>query len=144
VTINFSGGSNTVDAALASTTTALVGNATFSGGYGQPNHTTKDATVGMAVQKCGRTTSCTHGQVAAINATVTVQYDVGVATFVNQVVVGGKRGAFSKAGDSGSLIVTDDANANPVALLFAGGQTTTIGNPINAVLAALGATIDGK
>jgi hypothetical protein len=63
---------------------------------------------------------------------------------VNQVVVGGKRGAFSKAGDSGSLIVTDDANANPVALLFAGGQTTTIGNPINAVLAALGATIDGK
>jgi hypothetical protein len=144
VTINFSGGSNTVDAALASTTTALVGNATFSGGYGQPNHTTKDATVGLAVQKCGRTTSCTHGQVAAINATVTVQYDVGVATFVNQVVVGGKRGAFSKAGDSGSLIVTDDANANPVALLFAGGQTTTIGNPINAVLAALGATIDGK
>lgn len=144
VTINFSGGSNTVDAALASTTSSLVGNATFTGGYGQPNHTTKDATVGMAVQKCGRTTSCTHGQVAAINATVTVQYDVGVATFVNQVVVGGKRSAFSKAGDSGSLIVTDDANANPVALLFAGGQTTTIGNPINAVLQALGAAIDGK
>jgi hypothetical protein len=31
-----------------------------------------------------------------------------------------------------------------VALLFAGGQTTTIGNPIGAVLSALGVTIDGK
>ncbi|HWG54780.1 MAG TPA: hypothetical protein VN677_15905 [Gemmatimonadaceae bacterium] len=144
VTIQFGGGTNTVDAALASTTTSLVGNATFSGGYGQPNHTTKAATVRMAVQKCGRTTGCTHGSVSAINATVTVQYDIGVATFVNQVVVGGQHGAFSKAGDSGSLIVTDDANANPVALLFAGGQTTTIGNPIDAVLQALGVTIDGK
>jgi hypothetical protein len=73
-----------------------------------------------------------------------VQYESGVATFVNQVVVSGRKGAFSKAGDSGSLIVTDDANANPVALLFAGGQTSTIGNPIDAVLSALGVTIDGK
>ena len=144
VTIKFGGGNNTVDAALASTTTGNVGNATFSGGYGVPSSTTRDAAPNMLVQKCGRTTSCTHGAVSAINATVNVQYDGGVATFVSQVVVSGKRGAFSKAGDSGSLIVTDDAAANPVALLFAGGQTTTIGNPINAVLSALGVTIDGK
>jgi hypothetical protein len=143
VRINFSG-NNTVDAAIASTTTSLVGNATFSGGYGVPNSTTKAATIGMLVQKCGRTTSCTHGTVGAIDATVRVQYETGVATFVNQVVVTGNRGAFSKAGDSGSLIVTDDSNANPVALLFAGGQTSTIGNPIGAVLSALGVTIDGK
>ncbi len=143
VKINFSG-SNTVDAAIASTTTSLVGNATFSGGYGVPNSTTKAATIGMLVQKCGRTTTCTHGSVASINATVNVQYDGGVANFVNQVVVTGKKGAFSKAGDSGSLIVTDDANAYPVALLFAGSQTSTIGNPTGAVLSALGVTIDGK
>jgi hypothetical protein len=98
----------------------------------------------MLVQKCGRTTGCTHGSVAAVDAAVRVQYESGIANFVNQVVVTGKRGAFSKAGDSGSLIVTDDSNANPVALLFAGGQTTTIGNPIGAVLSALGVTIDGK
>ncbi|MGH7487387.1 MAG: hypothetical protein ACREMY_17565, partial [bacterium] len=61
VTITFGSGTNTVDAALASTTSSLVGNATFSGGYGQPNQTTKAATVRMAVQKCGRTTGCTHG-----------------------------------------------------------------------------------
>jgi len=143
VRINFSG-NNTVDAAIASTTTSMVGSATFTGGYGQPSSTTKGATIGMLVQKCGRTTSCTHGSVASIDATVRVQYETGVATFVNQVVVTGKRGAFSKAGDSGSLIVTDDSNANPVALLFAGGQTSTIGNPIGAVLSALGVTIDGK
>ena len=143
VRIDFSG-NNTVDAAIASTTTSMVGNATFTGGYGVPSSTTKAATIGMLVQKCGRTTSCTHGSVASIDATVRVQYESGVATFVNQVVVTGKRGAFSKAGDSGSLIVTDDSNANPVALLFAGGQTSTIGNPIGAVLSALGVTIDGK
>jgi hypothetical protein len=143
VKISFSG-NNTVDAAIASTTTGLVNNGTFSGGYGVPNSTTKAATINMAVQKCGRTTGCTHGTVGAVDATIRVQYETGVATFVNQVVVTGKRGAFSKAGDSGSLIVTDDNTANPVALLFAGGQTTTIGNPIGAVLSALGVTIDGK
>lgn len=138
------GGTNTVDAAIASTTTANVGNGTYTGGYGVPNSTTKAATVGMLVQKCGRTTGCTHGKVSAINASVSVQYEAGVATFVNQVVISGKKGAFSDSGDSGSLIVTDDANANPVALLFAGGGRTTIGNPIDAVLNALGVTIDGK
>ncbi len=98
----------------------------------------------MAVQKCGRTTSCTRGTVSSINATINVQYSGGVAKFVNQVVIGGSKGPFSKSGDSGSLIVTDNSNANPVALLFAGSNTITIGNPIGAVLSSLGVTIDGK
>jgi hypothetical protein len=143
VPISYSG-NNTVDAALAPTTTASVGNGTVAGGYGVPNTQTMAAALNMAVQKCGRTTGCTKGTVTAINATVNVQYSGGVARFVNQVVISGRRGAFSKAGDSGSLIVTDNASANPVALLFAGGQTTTIGNPIGAVLSALNVTIDGK
>ena len=41
-----------------------------------------------------------------VNVTVRVQYSDGVATFVNQVQITGNKGAFSKAGDSGSLIVT--------------------------------------
>lgn len=143
VPISFSG-NNTVDAAIALTSTADVGNTTFDGGYGQPNRNTVAAAVNMAVQKCGRTTRCTRGTVSAVNATINVQYSGGVARFVSQVVITGRRGAFSKSGDSGSLIVTDDASANPVALLFAGGQTTTIGNPIGPVLSALGVTIDGK
>ena len=145
VPISFNG-NNTVDAALASTTTSAVGKATFTGGYGTPNSVTKAATNGMAVQKCGRTTGCTHGQVAVVGATISVQYEAGVATFVNQVVITStsRKSSFSDSGDSGSLIVTDDANANPFALLFAGSRSSTIGNPIGAVLSALGVTIDGK
>jgi hypothetical protein len=80
-----------------------------------------------------------------VNATISVQYTAGVANFTGQVVVtGAKHSLFSDSGDSGSLIVTDDANANPVALLFAGSRQNTIGNPIGAVLSALGVTIDGK
>ncbi len=52
---------------------------------------------------------------------------------------------FSAGGDSGSLIVTNDSNHQPVALLFAGSSTTTIGNPIGQVLTqvsnALGRTV---
>lgn len=144
VPVQFDGGDNVVDAALASTNAGQVADSTFPGGYGRPNHLTANATLGMAVQKCGRTTSCTHGSVAVVNATVSVQYSTGVATFKQQVVITGSRGQFSRSGDSGSLIVTDDASAHPVALLFAGGQTATIGNPIDAVLSALNVTIDGK
>lgn len=143
VPISFSG-NNTVDAAIASTTTGDVGTETFSGGYGEPSSTTGSATVNMAVQKCGRTTSCTTGTVSSIDATIDVQYSGGVARFVNQVVISGSKGPFSKAGDSGSLIVTNNTSATPVALLFAGSNTITVGNPINAVLSSLGIQIEGK
>jgi hypothetical protein len=41
--------------------------------------------------------------------------------------------AFSAEGDSGSLIVTQNT-ADPVALLFAGSDTDTVGNPVSDVL----------
>lgn len=135
---------NVVDAALAALDAGQVGTATPSDGYGQPNRATRTATVGMAVEKYGRTTSLTRGTVSAIDATVNVGYSSGTARFIHQVVISGRRGAFSRAGDSGSLIVTDDASNNPVALLFAGSNTVTIGNPIASVLSALNVTIDGK
>jgi hypothetical protein len=53
-------------------------------------------------------------------------------TFTNQVDVAG--GSFSAPGDSGSLIVTQNT-ADPVALLFAGSDTDSVGNPVSAVLA---------
>jgi hypothetical protein len=143
--IKFGGANNTVDAAIAVITTAgTVDNKTTPAGYGTPDSDPVAAQVNQLVQKCGRTTGCTKGTVSAISATINVNYGTGIARFVNQVVITGRRGPFSKAGDSGSLIVTDNAAANPVALLFAGGQTTTIGNPIGAVLQAMGVTIDGK
>lgn len=132
---------NTVDVALAKLNDASqLSASTPPGGYGAPSTTTTTATLNMAVQKYGRTTGLTTGVVTGVNVTVRVQYTDGVATFVNQVQITGNKGAFSKAGDSGSLIVTQTGK-NPVALLFAGGQTSTFANPIGPVLQAVGGTI---
>ncbi len=75
-----------------------------------------------------------------INFTGNVGYGGGrVAKFVNQMIT---TSGFSRPGDSGSLIVTNDASANPVALLFAGtSDGTTVGNPIGDVLTRFSATI---
>jgi hypothetical protein len=136
--------SNTMDAAIAATTTANAGNATPSNGYGRPNSVTVNPAMYMDVMKYGRTTGQTTGSIAAINATVTINYgSAGYAQFVDQFVVTARK-SFSRAGDSGSLIVTNDNNANPVGLLFAGSSTTTIGSPINPILSYFGVTIDGK
>ena len=137
--IDFAGGDNTIDAAVALATTALTC-ATPAGFYGSPGTTVVAASVGLPIQKVGRTSGLTTGNVALINATVTVGYGGGrVARFVNQVVT---TSGISRAGDSGSLIVTNDADANPVALLFAGtSDGTTVGNPIGDVLTRFSATI---
>jgi len=138
--ISFSG-NNTVDVALAKLNNATqLSASTPPGGYGAPSSTTTTATLNMAVQKYGRTTGLTTGLVTGVNVTIRVQYTDGVATFVNQVQITGNKGAFSKAGDSGSLIVTQSGR-NPVALLFAGGQTSTFANPIGPVMQAVGGTI---
>ena len=133
---------NTVDAAIALVTTDQVGTATPAGGYGTPSATTLPATLGLTVQKYGRTTGLTTGTVTGVNATVMIRYDKGQTRFVKQVIIQGSGSSFSAGGDSGSLIVTQSGN-NPVALLFAGSSSSTIGNPIDLVLGAFGGvTID--
>jgi hypothetical protein len=103
------------------------------------------ATVGMLVAKSGRTTGLTCSSVLAINlATGTpVQYTKGCGTgatfnvsYTNLVEITGPIPAgFSAEGDSGSLIVTQ-ATADPVALLFAGSDTDSIGNPVSDILSS--------
>jgi hypothetical protein len=145
-TINFSGGNNTVDAAIAQTNTNALGNATPSNGYGTPSSTTKTAALNMAVEKYGRTTALTRGTVCAVGWDGDIGYSSGTAHFVNQVVVCANRGPFLKAGDSGSLLVTNDNNRNPVGLMFAGDSSGQYGiaNQIGNVLSALGVSIDGS
>jgi CARDB len=102
--------------------------------------------LGLPVQKYGRTTKLTHGQITGINGTVTVCYEVlyifciKSATYTNQLIV--DAAGFSGGGDSGSLIVTDDGSARPVGLLFAGSSTQTIVNRIDLVLSYFGVAID--
>ncbi|MBI2857657.1 MAG: hypothetical protein HYX90_01155 [Chloroflexi bacterium] len=144
--LDFSGGSNLIDAAIVQTTVGMLGNATPSNGYGRPKSATSAAVVGMTVQKYGRTTGQTKGRVYAIHTTVNVSYDSGTATFVDQIVV--TPGTFSAGGDSGSLIVVNarrsSTDRQPVGLLFAGSSSFTIANPIGPVLERFGVTIDGE
>ena len=134
------------DAAIAESSTTNLGNATPGDGYGTPKATTIPATINLPVKKYGRTTGLTKGKIYAIDATVNVGYDSGVARFVDQIII--IPGTFSAGGDSGSLIVADGKGKNaannnrPVGLLFAGSSLYTVANPIDAVLSALGVTID--
>jgi hypothetical protein len=98
--------------------------------------------VGLAVEKSGRTTGLTTGSIASINTSVQVQYQKGcnkgrkfAEVYTNQVVI--SPGTFSAGGDSGSLILSNDGTPNPVALLYAGSSSVTIGNPIQDVANSL-------
>ncbi len=150
--IIFGGGDNTIDAAIALSSTAMLGNSTPDYCYGTPNSSTKIANVLQRVMKCGRTTGLTEGTVIGINATVDVGYFNGVARFVDQIIVQSSNGPFISTtpfiqpGDSGSLMVTLRGGNKPVGLLFAGtvDGTIAIANEIDNVLTRFGVTIDGK
>ena len=135
---------NRMDAALALTTADDLGHETPEDGYGSPRSETFEATLGMKVQKYGRTTGHTVGRVTGINATIDVNYRTGNARFEGQIVISGD--GFSTGGDSGSLIVSRGlltADRRPVGLLFAGSATSTIANPIDLVLDRFGVRVDG-
>jgi hypothetical protein len=148
--INFSiFGSNTIDAAIASTTPDELGYATLDDGYGTPSSKTVAADAGSFVKKYGRTTGLSHGQVSEINVTITVCYAncsnpfrAKLAWFDDQIGISNGAYPFSAGGDSGSLIVTDDDNNNPVGLLFAGSDTKTFANRIDLVLERFQVAID--
>ena len=139
------------DAALAQVisgevdpTGAILQLGAVNGGLAQPAppaSTILAPAIGMQVAKSGRTTGLTCDLIEATNVTVQVRYEntcgsktTFVVTYDNQVEIASA--TFSAAGDSGSLIV-NALTAEPVALLFAGDNTSTIANPIKAVLAAL-------
>ena len=89
------------------------------------------ATLGMGVQKTGRTSGYTRGTVAQVEATVRIDYGGRDALFAGQFVVG----PMSQPGDSGSAVL--DMDRRVVGLLFAGSDLTTVCNPIDRVLLAL-------
>lgn len=105
---------------------------------------------GEDVVKIGRTTAVTTGRVTAIELDdIVVGYgeELGDLRFDDQIEVESTGpGPFSRGGDSGSLVCTRDGIA--LGLLFAGSETggdngtgLTYLNPIDTVLAALGAEL---
>ncbi|HWR83344.1 MAG TPA: trypsin-like peptidase domain-containing protein [Candidatus Deferrimicrobium sp.] len=130
---------NTMDAAIAQYSTTDVTCATLPDYYGFPGGTVVSPSVGLAIKKVGRTTSLTTGTITSVNVTVTVGYYSGSARYVGQFMTS-KR--ISKSGDSGSLVVTNDANNNPVGLLFAGtNDGTSVCSPIGPILQRFAASI---
>lgn len=141
VPIKFGGPPNKVDCAIAKVTSNNIVTA-LEKCYGKIKLPVVPCQLNLLVKKCGRTTQFTRGRITDCNATLKVNYGVGIATFQNQIIIQSLNppAQFSAGGDSGSLIVTDQTS-QPVGLLFAGSATHTIANPISAVLAALGVTI---
>lgn len=91
----------------------------------------EEATLGMQVQKTGRTTGHTQGVITQIDATLRVDYNGPSALFSGQLVAS----PMSQAGDSGSAVLDMDRRA--VGLLFAGSAAAAVINPIDEVLSAL-------
>jgi hypothetical protein len=135
---------NTVDAAIAQVRTGYVDPNGFIIDIGGLSSDTVAPTLGMPVKKSGRTTGLTNGNITAVNATIDVSFGKGkTARFTNQIVVGS--GDFIAAGDSGSLMVEDVVTTpRAVGLLFAGGDTTAIANPIGDVLNAFNVSMVGS
>lgn len=96
---------------------------------------TVQGALGMRIQKSGRTTGHTTGEILQVDVTVNVQYGAGqIAQFTDQLLAG----AMSQGGDSGSAVL--DEQRRLTGLLFAGSDSTTIINRIEHVFGALGVT----
>jgi len=140
--------SSNVDCAVAQLRAGQMDATGFIEDIGTISSVVKTPSVGLGVAKSGRTTGFTTGTIASISTTVQVRYSRScgggggaIHTFTNQVVINGS--TFSAGGDSGSLIVSNDAQTchQPVALLFAGSNTSTIGNPVGDVLSQLSSSL---
>lgn len=92
--------------------------------------------LGMKIQKSGRTTALTQGEILQLNVTVQVQYGEGkIALFTDQMLAGD----MCDGGDSGSVVL--DENNHLMGLLFAGSDTSTIINRISHVFKELKLTL---
>jgi hypothetical protein len=103
------------------------------------------ASMNELLTKSGRTTGLTCAKVETLHTSAHVEYEEGCATttsftvaYTDEIVVANMSNeqSFIGDGDSGSLAV-DQATAQPVALMFAGSDTSAIGNPVADVLNAL-------
>ncbi len=106
-----------------------------------PASSTVAPAIGMGVAKAGRSSGLTCSSISSVNTIVDIDYSTSCSggtsftvEFDNQIVISG--GSFSAAGDSGSLVV-NKSTAQPVGLLYGGDTTSTVANPISAVLNAL-------
>ncbi len=132
-------GLSTVDAAIAKVTSGKVDPKGKILEIGTISSSTLGAFLNQRVKKSGRTSGLTRGTIAALHATVTVQYtdecagNSFITTLKEQILI--TPGTFIRAGDSGSLMVEDRAtNPKAIGLLYAGSSSIAVANPIQAFL----------
>jgi hypothetical protein len=76
--------------------------------------------IGQKVLRVGRTTGLRRGTIVAFGYEFIDQRDA--TAYTDLLIVGEEDLPFSTHGDSGSLIVTDDGQLNPIGLLWGGWQ----------------------
>jgi hypothetical protein len=102
-----------------------------------------DATGQDPLAKVGRTSGLTRGRIFAIDVDgLSIGYEKGMVVFDGVIQVLGTGGLFTRAGDSGSLVVTDESNPHAVGLHFAGlSNGHAVCAPLPGVLEELQATL---
>jgi len=127
--IDFSGGYNYIDAAIAmpldpSHVTNEILELGYATGFGR-------AEIGMPVVKSGRTTGITRGTIDAVDGLIKISYGSGrIAIFANQIITT----KILEGGDSGSLVGEDKDPLKIIGLGFAGSDDLSVVNPIGYVL----------
>lgn len=134
------GSSNTVDAAIAYTPLGTVLPQVLWIGTPHAVRSIDGIQSGEIVQKIGRTTGLTEGQIQAINATLKINYALAgfgnmVALFRQQIITNHMAGY----GDSGSMLL--DLEGNALGLLGAGSMTHTVFNYLENVQNELGVIV---
>ena len=76
--------------------------------------------IGQKVLRVGRTTGLRRGKVVSFG--YEYRDEENVTVYTDLLIIGTEGKAFSTHGDSGSLIVTDDEDHNPIGLLWGGWQ----------------------
>ena len=142
--------SNTVDGAIASLLPGMVDPDGYIFNIGPISANTipqKQLQIGHYVQKMGRTSCLTEGQIDAIDATAKVAYGnsechtyaSGHATFYHQILIFpvGAFAEFGNGSDSGSMVLTEESCPRAIGMVFAAAGSLTLVNPIDLVLKAL-------
>ena len=95
---------------------------------------------GMSLEKVGRGSGYTTGEVFDVSATIKLSYEMGEITFLNQILIRSTSRAFSADGDSGALVV-DTESGRAAGLLIGGSGTFSVANHLEDVLRELDVTI---
>lgn len=136
-------GENRMDAAIAELDPGIdFVAATLADGYGAPRTRPIDAEPDMKVQKYGRTTGLTEARIKALDVTVKITFPSGKVRYVGQLMTSRGFGGF---GDSGALVVTQDAADRPVGIVIGGSNNgSAIVTPIAPILERFGVKLLGR